>query len=206
MKNKLINLSAALVVALLAVSSMAQMGRSSGSVGSRSRPSYSAPRDTYSSPRQQSGGMGRSGGFNQSPSVSTTPKGSGMGRSGEYGQKPPVTQPKYGSSSSNQRLNTPSNRGGVTSSTRRLYPIGSVPSARYSRTTIVNGRTQYIYPDGSYSWSATGAIAGYLILNDSYNQPVVIQNGGGGNAGTVVLIFVIVIALAIVGAIFMTRK
>lgn len=232
--KKFLNIAAALcAVALLSTTSMAQMGRRSGPSGG-SRPSYSAPRQTHNPPRQthttprqtsspsQSGGMGRSGSMNQTPSVSTTQSGSGMGRSGGFNQTPSLSQPRS-SQSPSKRSTTPNPRvGGATSSTTHVYSIGSRPNVRYSRTAIVGGRTQYIYPDGSYSWSATGVIVGYLAqqnaynqgvadaqmrqnrYNDGYTQPIVVQQGGVG-AGTVIMIVLVI--FGIVGfAYFMTRS
>lgn len=219
--KKFLNIAAALcAVALLSTTSMAQMGRRSGPSGG-SRPSYSAPRQT-SSPSSQSGGMGRRGSMNRTPSVSTTQSGSGMGRNGGFNQTPSLSRPRSSQNSSQRSTASNPRVSGATSSTTHVYSIGSRPNVRYSRTAIVGGRTQYIYPDGSYSWSSTGVIVGYLAQQNAYNQgvadaqmrqngynngyaqPIVVQQGVG--AGTVVMIVLVVVAVIVGLAYFMTRS
>ena len=196
MKHKIPTLlTAVAMVALLVSSSSAQMGRRSSSGSSSrpsiSRPSYSPPRQTYQAPRQsspsvsQSGGMGRSGGFNEPRNTTTTPSGMGMGRSGGFNQTP---QPSTNRSSSSSSLNSGSNRsnstttlpstnrstgprsGGVTSSTTHVWNVGQRPTTRYERTEVIGGRTRYIYSDGSYSFDPTGLIVGYMIADSMNNN------------------------------------
>lgn len=240
MKHKISTLlTAVAMVALLVSSSSAQMGRRSSS-GSSSRPSFSRPssppRQTYQAPRQnsspsvsQSGGMGRSGGFNEPRNTTTTPSGMGMGRNGGFNQTPQPSTNR--SSSSSSSLNSGSNRsnststsprsGGVTSSTTHVWSVGQRPTTRYERTEIVGGRTRYIYSDGSYSFDPTGLIVGYMIadsMNDNAyqrgvndanrnNGVVYVPTSSGGGTSFAGVFFAVVAGLIVVLAIgyFFTR-
>ena len=227
MKHKIPTLlTAVAMVALLVSSSSAQMGRRSSSGSSSrpsiSRPSYSPPRQTYQAPRQsspsvsQSGGMGRSGGFNQTPQPSTNRSSSSSSlNSGSNRSNSTTTLPSTNRS-------TGPRSGGVTSSTTHVWNVGQRPTTRYERTEVIGGRTRYIYSDGSYSFDPTGLIVGYMIAdsmnNNAYqrgvNDATRYNNGGvvytqtpssGAGFGTVLLAVVLGIGAVFLILYFISR-
>jgi hypothetical protein len=97
-------------------------------------------------------------GSSTNPSLSsnsrqTTPSGVGMGQTQSNQRGPRI--------------------GGPTGSTTHINLVGSRPTTRYSRTVIVDGRTRYLYDDGSYSWSSTGFIVGYLSAQQAAQNQIV---------------------------------
>lgn len=210
MKNNFFKIVSALgLVALISSSSISQMGRSSGS-------SFSS-RSSYSSPHQSSGfGMGRSGGFNQRSS--STSSGFGMGRTGGFNQSPAVSAPSTSSPYSRSRAEssvTTSSARRSSSYKPRVYSIGSKPTTRYERTVVVDGRTRYVYSDGSYAWAAGGAIVGYLAQQNAYNRgysdaqryPYNNQPVDSSGLGSVLLGFVLfLLAVAIIAFILSASR
>lgn len=194
MKQRIFSLVATLcAVALMSTTAMAQRTRS-GSSGGMGRSSSSAPRSAPPRPQNPvnttppSGGMGR---MNPSQPTNTTPNGIGMGRNNSTPTRPRVGGPTGSSSNFSSQTTAPGagmgrnnsigagpRVGGSTSSTTHINLIGARPTTHYSRTIIVDGRTRYLYADGSYSWSATGFVVGYLSAQQAaqnqimYNQAI----------------------------------
>jgi hypothetical protein len=161
-------------------------------------------------------GMGRSGGFNQTPQPSTNRSSSSSSslnsnsnRSGGTATLP-----------STNRSTSPKS-GGVTSSTTHVWQVGQRPTTRYERTEVIGGRTRYVYSDGSYSFDPTGLIVGYMIMdsmndnayqrgvNDAsrYNGNAYPQNSGSGAGfGTVFLAALLGLGVIVVALYFVSRS